>query len=252
MEAKSVVCRSIVTVKPKDSVKDVAAKMRNKNACCAVVVEKKEPVGIFSDTELLELLDAEAELSTTDVGSVMLHPIVAIRENQPIFTALRQKGIRDFWRFAVVDAAGRVNGVITEKEIIHKFALLVFPHNMMLASLKNQGLTATPATPIKKIIKMLVQSRQNCVTILKGRKPAGILTERSLAKMTSKTELNALAGKKMTKRIMVAKAGSSVREAVIKMIKMDQLEIVVTDEDGNYYGIVTQTDLVKHVEKIRL
>ncbi len=251
MEAKSVACRSIVAVRRKDSVKTVSAKMRAKGASCAVVVENRFPVGILSDTELLELLDSDSDLSAITVESVMRTPVVSVRENQELFTAIRRSGGRDFWLFPVVDAEGRVKGLITEKEIIHKYALLAFPHNMTLATLKKQGLTATPDAPVKKLTKMMLRSRQSCVTILKGRRPAGVINRRTAAKMTP-GELKAPVGRKMTKRILSAKSESSVREAVIKMVKMGLTEIVVTNEDGYYYGVVTSNDLVRHVERISL
>lgn len=251
MEAKSVACRSIVVVRRKDSVKTVSAKMRAKGASCAIVAENKIPVGILSDAELLELLVSDSDLSATTVESVMRTPVVSVRENQELFTAIRRGGGRDFWRFPVVGAEGRVKGLITEKEIIHKYALLAFPHDMTLATLKKQGLTTTPDAPVKKLAKMMLRFRQSCVTILKGRKPAGVINRGMVAKMTP-GELKAPVGRKMTKRILCAEAESSVREAVIKMVKMGLTEIVVTNDDGHYYGVVTPDDLVRHVERISL
>jgi CBS domain-containing protein len=165
---------------------------------------------------------------------------------------VRHKGKLDHCRFLVVDAENHVKGVVTENEIAYKFALISFPHNMMLASFKTAGLTATPSTPLKKILRMMVQGRQSCVTILKGQKPVGTIDESILAKIAAKEGFKAPASAKMAKKLVAAKAGSSVREAVIKMVKAELKEIVVTDEGGNYYGIVTLKDLVKHIEKTQL
>lgn len=252
MEAKLVMSRSVVTAQRKNSVKDVLAKMIKAGTSCAIVVEKKTPVGIFTNHDLFQLIDSDSDLSTTIMETAMNPNVVCIHETQNFFNSVRLHGKQDVWRFPVLDSENRVKGMATEKEITEKYALRSFPHNMMLASLKSPGITATPTTSIRKVLNLVVQARLGCVVILKGRKPVGVIDEFSLAKLTSKDALKVGVGLKMSKKFMAAKAGSSVREAVIKMIKMGREEIVVTDDNGNYYGVVTQHELVTHIEKTQL
>lgn len=252
MNAKSIMSGSVVTARRKSTVKEISAKMIKNNALCAVVVEKKTPVGIFSGRDLLEPLDSNPDVGNLTMEDVMHPPAPLIRENQDFFTAVRMSGRHDVWRFAVVDEAGNLKGVATETEVLAKFALSTFPFNMRLATFSSHGISASPKNTLKKIISLMSQSRQNCVTLALNHKPAGMVDERTLLKLVSKDALKAEAGKKMTKRMAVCHADDGVREAVLKMLKMKETSIVITNDNGWYQGIIQQNDLVKHIEKTHL
>lgn len=252
MEVKSIMSRRVVSVQRKTTVKEAVAKMAAKDISCVVVVDKKLPIGIFTKHDLLALLDAGTDLSKTAIEAAMHTPVMPIEESDDLFTATRQMGMLDVRRFVIVDQTNMLTGIVTETDIVNTYALRAFHHNVRLALMADmQGSTATPKTPLKKVARMMLESRKTCVTILKNRKPVGVVNERLFIKAAAKgnAPLKGAAEKLMNKKFIAGKSEESVREAVITMTRQGQREIVLVDENGHYVGAVTQRNLVRYIEK---
>ena len=251
MKIKSIMSHPVVTVQRKNTVKEAVEKMAQKGISCVVVVEKKLPIGIFTRYDLLATIESGQDISSIAIETVMHTPVMPIEENDYLFSAARQMGMLDVRRFIIVDSSNKLTGIVTEHDIVHSYALRAFPYNVMLAPLSDTGLTATPRTPLKKIAHMMLEARKECVTILKNRKPVGVVDESLFTGLAAKggKALKAAAETKMIKKITCAMPEDSVREAVIKMTRMGQREIVLTDENGNYTGVVTLRHLVRYIEK---
>lgn len=250
MEIKSVMTRPVVAVSRKIAVIDAVKKMAQKGIGCVVVVEKKIPIGIFTKFDLLNALDAGLDLAATPLEKVMHTPVMPIDENDPLFNAARQMDKLAVHRFIVVDAGNRLRGIVTSNDIVRAFAARAFPFNQSLATIAGKGLTATPKTPIGKIVRMMVEARAAFVTVLKGGKPAGIVTDALIVRLAAKTShpLNGSAEGKMIKKFVAAPMDASVREVIVRLVKTAGREIVVTDGHGRYYGAVSQLDMVNFIE----
>ncbi|MBI5177913.1 MAG: CBS domain-containing protein [Nitrospinae bacterium] len=251
MEVKAIMSRPAVTVTRKTTVKEAVAKMAKKGVSCVVVVEKKLPIGIFTKHDLVAALDSGVNFAKTAIEIVMHTPVMPIEESDDLFATARQMGRMDVRRFVIVDAHNLLSGIVTETDIVRTFATRAFPYDVMLAALADKGLAASPATPLKKIVRMMAESRKSCVVIVKNKKPVGVIDEGLLVKLAAKggNLLKSAAGQKMAKKFTAALPDSSVREAVINMTKANNREIVVADSDGHHYGVVSQRDLIRYIEK---
>ena len=242
--------RPVATVTRKTTVKEAIRKIAQKNLSCVVVAEKKMPIGIFTMYDMITFLDGGQDMGKTTIETVMHTPVMPIEESDDLFSAARQMGRFDVRRFIIVDASNRLTGIITNGDIIKAFAQRAFPYNHPLASLAQPGLTATPKTPLKKIVRMMVEHRSSCVVILKNGKPAGIVTDGVIARLAAKSPkpLVGNAETKMLKKYMAAVNSASLRETVINMVKMKMREIIVTASDGHHFGIISRRDLVRFIE----
>lgn len=254
MDIKSIMTRPVATVTRKTTVKEAVKKIAAKNLSCVVVAEKKMPIGIFTKFDLLSVIDGNQDLGKTAIETVMHTPVMPIEESDDLFSAARQMERFDVRRFIIVDAQNRLTGIVTNGDIIKAFAQRAFPYNHPLAALAQPGLTVTPKTPLKKIVRMMIEHRTACAVILKNNKPAGIITDGVFAKLAAKSgkPLAGSAETKMLKKFTVAGSNASLREAVIIMVKMKMHEIVVTGTDGRYFGVITQRDLVHFIEKSQI
>jgi len=251
---KSIMGRRVVTVRRTETVKNAVKKMVDKRISCVVVVKKREPIGIFTKRDLLDILKSDADLNKTTVESVMRTPVMAIEENESFITASRYMSRMEVRRFVTVDADGRLSGIVTQTDIVKSFASQMFPYNLTLASVAAPGVTATPNTPLRKIVRMMIESRYPCVTILKSKKPVGIVDEQLIAKLASRFRhpLKAKAGEKMNKKIMSEHSQNSLRKAVLSMTHNDCHNLVLVDDRGYYEGIVGQNELVGFIERSQL
>ncbi len=254
MDIKSIMTRPVATVTRKATVKEAVKKLAEKNLSCVVVTEKKMPIGIFTKFDLISFLDSGQDMNATAIETVMHTPVMPIEETDDLFSAARQMEQFDVRRFIIVDAQNRLTGIVTNSDIIKAFAQRAFPYNHSLAALAQPGLTVTPKTPLKKIVRMMVEHRASCAVILKNNKPAGIITDGIITKLAAKSAkpLAGSAETKMMKKYTVAGNNASLRETVINMVKMASREIVVTGADGRYFGVISQRDLVRFIEKSQI
>ncbi|GMT42864.1 MAG: hypothetical protein IEMM0002_1275 [bacterium] len=254
MFIKSIMIRSVVTVRRGETIKNTARKMAKKSVSCVVVTRKKIPVGIFTDYDLLGVMDDVIDLYKTKIETVMSAPVTPINESADYFAAARNMSRMEVRRFIVVNGDGKLCGIVTATDIVKSFATRSLSYRTRLGAVASQGLTATPNTPLKKIARMMMEGRRYCVAIIKNRKPIGLITTFQLVKLAAryKEPLKEKASARMIKDIAVADTAGSLRESVMMMLKKKRQNIVVIDDRGWYCGMVAQNELVSFIDKSHL
>jgi CBS domain-containing protein len=111
--------KPVVTISPKVSVQEAARLMRRKNVGALVMVDDSRPQGILTDRDIVTAVVAQGrDPMTTTVGEVMRRDLTVIREDRGVFdaiTLLSDKGVR---RLPVVNAAGKLTGIIALDDLL--------------------------------------------------------------------------------------------------------------------------------------
>lgn len=119
------VCQtSVVNVTPDTTIRFVAELMRSKNLGCVVIAEEQRPVGIVTDRDLAlrrECVSSE-EKDQAPISSIMTREVCTIRKDTGIFDAIQEMKSLNVRRLPVVDAGGRLVGLITLDDIIRLLA----------------------------------------------------------------------------------------------------------------------------------
>jgi len=113
-------CREpVVTIQPKQSVRDAALMMRDRHVGAVLVVDGDRPVGIVTDRDLVMRAIIEGrDPNTTPVRDVMSGSLTVVGSNQKIddaVIAIRTAGVR---RMPIVDGAGKAIGIVTLDDLI--------------------------------------------------------------------------------------------------------------------------------------
>ena len=116
----SKICQTdVVTCAPDLPLIEVAELMRVRNISSVVVRDGEEPVGIVTDRDLRNKVVAPGidprERSARDI---MNSPLVTIRESDYLFEALYLMSRRRIHRLCVVDAEGRLRGIVTDTDAL--------------------------------------------------------------------------------------------------------------------------------------
>jgi CBS domain-containing protein len=113
-------CRKeVVTMSPKQTVRDAAFKMRDQHVGAVVVVEEDRPVGIVTDRDIVvrAVVDGR-DPGTTSVGDVMSRSLKVVRADDKIddaVSSIKAAGVR---RLPIVDANGRMVGMVTLDDLV--------------------------------------------------------------------------------------------------------------------------------------
>jgi diguanylate cyclase (GGDEF)-like protein len=108
-------------VAPDCSLPEVVAKMRDQRLSCLVVCEKRKPVGIISERDLVRVLNTVLENGANTPGTafdVMSSPVLTIRASESVAAAMALARARAFRRLPIVDADGFLVGLVTQSDFL--------------------------------------------------------------------------------------------------------------------------------------
>ena len=98
---------------------EVGALMRDRNISSVVIVDGAMPVGIVTDRDFRhKVVAAGLDPKSLTVGDVMNAPLVTIGADEYLFEALFLMSRRRIHRVCVVDADGRLAGILTDSDVL--------------------------------------------------------------------------------------------------------------------------------------
>jgi len=106
-----------IKVRPTITVLEAAKLMKEKKIGNVLVVEKKQPIGILTESDILKKVVAEGKnASGVLVEEVMSTPVVVIDPYVPLEGAMKTMGKCNIRRLPVIEN-GELIGIITQKDI---------------------------------------------------------------------------------------------------------------------------------------
>lgn len=131
--------RTVTTCAPDESLVSAVGVMREKNISSIVVVENNQPTGIFTDRDLRNKVVAAGICpDQLRVRDIMNAPLATIGEEDLLYQALYRMSQQKIHRLGVVDAAGKLAGIITDTDILRLQAHS--PHQVVLDIEKSNSL----------------------------------------------------------------------------------------------------------------
>jgi CBS domain-containing protein len=112
--------REVDLVEVGETVQEASRRMAQRGVGTLVVVnEAREPIGIVTDRDLItRVLSSGKNARTTLVGSVMTLRPKRVREETPVEKALSIMRDGQFRRLPVVDADGKLTGIVSIDDIL--------------------------------------------------------------------------------------------------------------------------------------
>ena len=118
---------NVVTVTRATTITEAAKLMRQHHIGALVVVDetggRNVPVAVLSDRDVVvEVLAAGLSPATMKVGEIVQRPVITIREDAGYAETVRRMSVSGVRRMPVVDAHGRLVGIITLDDILRHLA----------------------------------------------------------------------------------------------------------------------------------
>ncbi len=111
--------KNVLSVKPDSTIRFVAGLMKEKNIGCVVITDDHKPVGIVTDRDIA--LRGSGLCESPDsalIESIMSREIVSVTKDTGIFEAIQTMKSAGVRRMPIVDAAGRLVGLLTVDDLI--------------------------------------------------------------------------------------------------------------------------------------
>ena len=234
-------------------------------AGCVLVIEAKQLLGVFTERDLVRLTATGISLASVKVKDVITQPAITLKQapTNDVFTALglfRQHKIR---HLAIVDEQNRPLGVVTHDSIrralkpVNLLTRLRYVNDVMTTRVIHAPQTVSVLT----LAKLMTEYQVSCIVICqtsevnnyclkaeaKKPKPVGIVTERDIVQFQA-LELDLarmLAQDVMSTPLFCLKPTDSLWQAHEEMHHRHVRRIVVTNQQAELVGIISQTSLLQ-------
>lgn len=124
--------REAITVGPKTHIRDVVARMRQKQLGCAIVVDEQgRPLGVFTERSVIDLLLEDPKLELAVVGDHLDQRWTAVRESDPIARVLEAVIDQGLRFVCVVNDEGKVTA-LTGQRGLSEYIAEYYPQQVMV------------------------------------------------------------------------------------------------------------------------
>ena len=247
-----IVSRNVVSVAPETSLQEALTIMAGSRISCLVVAEKKRPVGIFTERDLVRAIARHTELGSRPIRDLMTSPVVTIHGKLTLFEAYSIMLSNRIRHHVVVDSSGRIIGVMSQSDLINVLGLEYFVEMRLIEQIMTRTVTTIPLQlNLSEALTKMAAAGISCVVVVDGQSPVGILTERDAVRLVAEgiDPESAQIGPLMSRPVLTVQLGTTLHKAALLMKEERIRHIVVVDALGAIAGIVTQTDIVKGLEE---
>lgn len=246
-----IVSRKVVTVDPTTSLSEAVALMASSRISCLVVTEKKKPIGIFTERDLVRAAARHAELGSRPICELMTSPVVTIHGKLSLYEAYGLMLSNKIRHHVVVDSVGRIMGVMSQSDLINVLGLEYFVEMRLIEQIMTTAVLTIPLPlHLGEALVRMASAGISCVVVVDGSFPVGILTERDAVRLVAEgvDPDSALLGPLMSRPVLTVPLGTSVHNAAMMMKQERIRHLVAVDDKGAIAGIITQSDIVKGLE----
>ncbi len=181
-----------------------------------------------------------------NVGEIMTNGPVSVNEGEFV-THARQLMRDHFLRgVVVVDEGNRLVGMLNDQDIMNVTSTR---SNVTVSGYARQSPTVTPDMDAMKAAKLMVQSKQNRVPVVKSTTDHTVVGILSDVDILRNVELPKIFSKNieaiMTKKVKTCSPDERVSKVWNYMIETDYTGIPVVSKKGDPIGMITRRDIIK-------
>ncbi|GGA07877.1 response regulator [Okeania sp. KiyG1] len=278
LDLKSAIIRNPLIVNPETTVRDAITLMnkwrsltrdakiadgpekdrhQGARSSCVLVVEEGRVVGIMTERDVVHLSAQQQPLQHLVIGQIMVRSVITLPEDDFtdlffVINLLQQHQIR---HLPILDRDGHLVGLVTHdslRQICQPTDLLRL--RLVREVMNHKVICATPETSLLTIAQMMSDRHISSIVIVAPdteslQIPVGMLTERDMVRFQALglNLDNFIAEAMMSKPILTVKPEASLWTVQQIMEEHNIRRLMVTGEQGELIGIVTQTSVLQAI-----
>lgn len=235
----------VITVDIHQSVQDALDKMHQYNHRSIIVVNNT--LHYIITTKDIIRLKLEGVSFVTPLSQISLRSLPLIDKESNIINALNLTSDSDE-HICVCNEDGSLYGLVTNSDIVASVDPQVILESLQIATIfeKKYGYKSfTSGTEMAEVLEFMKDSQSDCVIIQENGHPIGILTSKDVIKFIGEGKNPALSVHDvMSSPVEMLSEKASIAEGLEYLRNRHFKRIVVTNDEGNVVGIVTQQDLI--------
>jgi PAS domain S-box-containing protein len=223
-----------------------------------LVLAAEKLIGIFTERDLVRLTARQQNLVGVNVSEVMTTaPFTLVLSNHhtvmSVLSIFQQHHIR---LLPILDEHEQIMGIVTPEHIRQ----ILQPVNLLKFRTVEDGMTtevihATPTTSILRIAQIMTEHSISSIVIVNEQQlPVGMVTEQDIVQfqMLELDLEHLLAQSVMSSPVFCLQPADSLWSAQQMMQTKNIRRLVVTNEQGELQGILTQSDLLQLLDPLEM
>jgi len=227
--------------------------MRRHTISCIVVLDGDEPVGIFTERDLVRCMASPAEWrAARPVCEVMSADLATARDSMMLYEAFNLLGARKVRHLVVVGEHGQAVGIMTQTDLTRHIGFEFFIEFKKVERVMTTLVHSVGAgCSLRRLLPELAERGVSCLVVAEDGRPVGMVTERDMVRLArEKPEFYDLtAADVMSRPVVCVPLGTPVNEAANQMRDKGIRRLVVTGADGRIAGLITLSDIIKGMER---
>ncbi|TAF07848.1 MAG: PAS domain S-box protein [Nostocales cyanobacterium] len=223
-------------------------------ASCVLVMKGTELLGIFTERDVVRLSAEGRQIAGLAIADVMTRSVITIKQSEftDIFVALNLFQRHRIRHLPILDGHGQVAGLLTHESLRQLLRPVDLLRLRMVSEVMSLRIVqATPQTSVLDITKLMARDNVSSVIIVEEQNslviPIGIMTERDIVQFQALgLDLQSIpAGTVMSSPVFSLSPNETLWSVLILMQTRRINRVVITGEQGELLGIVTQTTLLQ-------
>lgn len=171
LTARDLMTSPIATVEASTPVSEAAEHMDARDIHRMLVMEGDKPVGILSISDLVAGIAAQEPVRRETVGDVMSKAFLVCREDNTIISAARTMTQAGWRSIIVVDAHGRLQGVITGHQLVHLAGNKVAEELRVKDFMNRNLITVDVNAHLQEAADLMIQNHRHRVVVVDKNDP---------------------------------------------------------------------------------
>jgi len=254
-KVREIMNREVITTASSTAILDTVKTMAGEKVGRVVVVEDENPLGIFTDNDLLQrVMHRRINVQTASVKKVMTTPIRWVREDANLIDALGKMYRGKFCHMLVRNETGKILGLVSIRRIL-KVAVEAGQGARKARKvgtiMSGRPFKVDASSSIFDSIKGMVERDSCAALVMENKRLKGIFTSRDILNRvagkdidTKKTAVKAV----MTANPVILSASESVNSALSKMRDGNFRHLPIRNEKGDIAGVVTMSGVLKYAK----
>lgn len=244
--------RDIVTIDAGASLNEAAERMEALRISSLVATCDGTPCGILTERDLLRAINRDLAASA-QVSDVMGQPLVRISAATPVLDAYHLLVGRNIRHLLVDDSAGNIIGIASQSDFRFQLGADLLERLRDVRSIMTPRVpTLPPTASVADAARLMEREQVTCCVVAEDNHPIGMVTERDMVRFFRQgaAAMERPLAEVMSFPVASLPADAVPQSAVARMREQNLRHLVVVDPDGRIDGVLTEHDLVSHLDTL--
>ena len=274
----SEIAKKPIFILKNSTISDVIKKLLENKLSRLIVVDNGKPVGIITEKDIGLFLFSETSkqgLDSIPISKIMKEILFVEESISPEESAKKmiEKGVSSF----AIGIENELKGIFTKTDLIKYYLENISVQNKIVDYMTHDYVYTHSAAPLYKVVRKMLENKVSRIIVKdQNEKPVGIISFRDLFRIS--LELGSeeddsgftisdhvrkgflseegfgnisLARDVMTKGLITIKFNQNLTEACKIILKNNVSGLVVLDGNQTVTGIISKTDIVKALAKLK-